>query len=215
MENRKERPMGSQMVYNKHFSLYRNIVKRSADFCISLVALVILIIPFLVIALCIKVDSKGPVFFRQERMGKDDQPFRIYKFRTMYQDAPHQVATADLEDAENHITRVGKFLRKTSLDELPQFINVFLGQMSLVGPRPLILSETTVLDLRDENGASHIKPGITGLAQVHGRDEITDFQKAQYDGEYTRKESFRFDLAILFKTVGDVLHARGIHEGKK
>lgn len=197
------------------FSIYRCIIKRLIDFCISLVTLICLIIPFIIIAICIKADSKGPIIFAQERVGKNDHPFKILKFRSMYQDAPHEMATAQLENAESHITKVGKFLRKTSLDELPQLINVLLGQMSLVGPRPLILSEKYVLGLRDKNGASKITPGITGLAQVHGRDEISNLQKAEYDGEYAHQVSFALDVKILTKTVGDVLHSRGIHEGKK
>lgn len=197
------------------FSFYCIFIKQSLDFIISLVSLVFLMMPFLIIAICIKIDSSGPILFKQQRMGKDNHPFYIYKFRSMYQDAPHQTATADLEDAERHITRVGKFLRKASLDELPQLLNVLKGDMSIIGPRPLILSETTVLTLRNQNEANHIKPGITGLAQVNGRDEISDTLKAKYDGEYARTISFRNDFMILCRTVLDVLHSRGIKEGKQ
>lgn len=156
---------------------YPRYIKRGIDLIISFLLLVILWPLFLILAGWIKLDSSGPVFFRQERMGKNGQPFKIYKFRTMYINAP-QLATASFENPEKYITKVGKWLRKSSLDELPQLINVFKGEMSIIGPRPLILKEKKVLSLRHANGAEAVLPGITGLAQVRGRDLVTDEQKA-------------------------------------
>lgn len=196
-------------------NLYSKFFKRLIDLGVSSISLIILCIPFLVIACFIKADSKGPVFFKQVRMGKNNVPFNIIKFRSMYQDAPHDVATSKLIGAERHITRVGRFLRKSSLDELPQLINVFKGNMSLVGPRPLILKEKKVLSLRRKNGANKVLPGITGLAQIHGRDEVNDLKKAKLDKIYTDSISFSMDCKILIHTFCDVIKSRGIHEGKQ
>ena len=174
-----------------------------------------LAVPMLIIAIVIKIDSpKEQILFRQKRVGKNNHEFTIYKFRSMRQDAPHEMATKNFENPEAYITPVGKFLRKASLDELPQLFNVFKGEMSIVGPRPLIPNERKVLELRDEYGANKILPGITGLAQVHGRDEITDENKAAYDGKYALNMSMLLDITILFKTVFDVMQSRGINEGK-
>lgn len=174
-----------------------------------------LAVPMLIIAIVIKIDSpKEQILFRQKRVGKNNHEFTIYKFRSMRQDAPHEMATKNFENPEAYITPVGKFLRKASLDELPQLFNVFKGEMSIVGPRPLIPNERKVLELRDKYGANKILPGITGLAQVHGRDEITDENKAAYDGKYALSMSMLLDITILFKTVFDVMQSRGIHEGK-
>lgn len=199
-----------------NFSWYRDIFKRFFDFVFSGLGIIVLAIPMLIIALIIKLDSpKEQILFRQERIGKNDRIFTILKFRSMRQDAPHEMATKDLENAEAYITPVGKFLRKASLDELPQLFNVFKGDMSIVGPRPLIPNETKVLELRDEYGASMILPGITGLAQVHGRDEITDENKASYDRKYALNMSLLLDFTIIIKTGLDVVRSRGIHEGKQ
>jgi len=132
----------------------------------------------------------------------------------MRQDAPHEMATKNFKNPEAYITPVGKFIRKASLDELPQLFNVLKGDMSLIGPRPLITSEKDVLALRDKYGASRILPGITGLAQIHGTDEISNTNKASYDGKYALNISFLLDLSVFFKTVLDVIHGRGVHEGK-
>ncbi len=158
--------------------------------------------------------SKEQILFRQKRVGKNNHEFTIYKFRSMRQDAPHEMATKNFENPEAYITPVGKFIRKASLDELPQLFNVFKGEMSIVGPRPLIPNEGKVLELRDKYGANKILPGITGLAQVHGRDEITDENKAAYDGKYALNMSFLVDVTIICKTFFDVLQSRGIKEGK-
>lgn len=182
----------------------------------SLIVILVLAVPMLIIAIVIKIDSpKEQILFRQKRVGKNNHEFTIYKFRSMRQDAPHEMATKNFENPEAYITPVGKFIRKASLDELPQLFNVFKGEMSIVGPRPLIPNEGKVLELRDEYGANKILPGITGLAQVHGRDEITDENKAAYDGKYALNMSILLDLSIILKTGMDVVRSKGIHEGKK
>lgn len=206
--------MGKEREYqvDTSFYLYKNVIKRILDISVSLVALIVLLIPFLIIALLIKFDSKGPVFFKQVRMGKDDVPFDILKFRSMYETAPHQMLTSQLDNTSQHVTTIGKFLRKTILDELPQLINVIKGDMSIVGPRPLILSEKNVLNLRTRNGASKVLPGITGLAQVNGRDELPDNEKAKFDSYYAANVSLSLDFKIIMKTFIDVLGERGIKE---
>lgn len=199
-----------------NFSWYRDVYKRIFDFVFSLIGIVALAVPMLIVAIVIKIDSpKEQILFRQKRVGKNNHEFTIYKFRSMRQDAPHEMATKNFENPEAYITPVGKFIRKASLDELPQLFNVFKGEMSIVGPRPLIPNEEKVLELRDEYGANKILPGITGLAQVHGRDEITDENKASYDGKYALNMSMLLDITIVFKTVFDVIQSRGIHEGKR
>lgn len=199
-----------------NFSWYRDVCKRFLDFVFSLIGIVVLAVPMLIVAIVIKIDSpKEQILFRQKRVGKNNHEFTIYKFRSMRQDAPHEMATKNFENPEAYITPVGKFIRKASLDELPQLFNVFKGEMSIVGPRPLIPNEGKVLELRDEYGANKILPGITGLAQVHGRDEITDENKAAYDGKYALNVSFLLDISIVVKTIFDVVQSRGIHEGKK
>lgn len=201
---------------DQSFRWYRDFFKRVFDVGFSVAALVILAIPMLVIALLIKKDSpKEPILFRQIRVGKDNEPFTIFKFRSMNKDAPHQMATENFENPEEYITAIGKVIRRMSLDELPQFFNVLKGDMSIVGPRPLIPAEKDVLAMREEYGASHILPGITGLAQVHGRDEVTDENKAAYDNKYALNISFLLDTSIFLKTIFDVVRSKGIHEGKK
>ncbi|MCC4323965.1 sugar transferase [Limosilactobacillus reuteri] len=206
--------MGKEREYqvDTGFYLYKNVIKRILDISVSLVALIVLLIPFVIISLLIKLDSKGPVFFKQVRMGKNDIPFDILKFRSMYETAPHQISTSQLSNPSQHVTTIGKFLRKTSLDELPQLLNVIKGDMSIVGPRPLILSEKNVLDLRTRNGASRVLPGITGLAQVNGRDELPDDEKAKFDSYYAANISIGLDFKIIMKTFVDVLDERGIKE---
>lgn len=201
---------------DQSFRWYRDVFKRVSDIIFSLIAIIILALPMLIIALLIKIDSpEEPILFKQVRVGKNDVPFTILKFRSMSKDAPHQMATENFENPEAYITSVGKVIRKTSLDELPQLFNVVKGDMSIIGPRPLIPIEKKILAMRDETGASQILPGITGLAQVHGRDEITDENKAAYDGKYALNISMLLDMSILLKTIFDVLHGSGIREGKK
>lgn len=199
---------------DKSFRWYRDFFKRVFDICFSLIAIIILTIPMIIIVIFIKVDSpKETVLFRQARVGKNNVPFTMFKFRSMTKNAPHQMPTENFENPEEYITTVGKIIRKKSLDELPQLFNVLKGDMSIIGPRPLIPIEKKVLSMRDKYGASKILPGITGLAQVHGRDEVTDANKASYDGKYALNISLLLDLSILIKTIFDVIHSRGIHEG--
>lgn len=201
---------------SRHFRWYCDFFKRILDILFSLIMITILLIPMLIIAFLIKLDSPHEkILFKQKRVGKNDKLFTILKFRTMKSTAPHRVATENFENPEVYITRVGRVLRKASLDELPQLFNVFKGDMSIIGPRPLIPEETEILRMRDEYGASKILPGITGLAQVHGRDEVTGESKAAYDGKYALNVSMLLDLFIFCKTVFDVLHGRGVREGKK
>lgn len=200
---------------DRSFHLYRDFLKRVFDICFSLIALAILAIPMLIIALLIKIDSpNGQILFRQQRIGKNNVPFTILKFRSMNKNAPHQMATEKFENPEAFITPIGSKLRKMSLDELPQLFNVLKGDMSLIGPRPLIPKEKEVLAMRYESGAENVLPGITGLAQVHGRDELTGKKKAMFDGKYANNVSAWLDLKIFFKTIVDVICGRGIHEGK-
>lgn len=209
------RETNNESTRDKSFRWYRDFFKRVCDVAFSLVAIVIFAFPMLIIALLIKMDSPDePILFKQTRVGKNDVPFTILKFRSMSKDAPHQMATENFENPEAYITTVGRVIRKTSLDELPQLFNVLKGDMSIIGPRPLILAEEKVLAMRDETGASQVLPGITGLAQVNGRDEVTDENKAAYDGKYALNISFFLDLSIFFKTISDVVRSRGIHEGK-
>lgn len=198
------------------FLWYRDFFKRIIDIVFSSIALIVFAIPMLIIAICIKVNSKkDPVLFKQVRIGKNDVPFSIYKFRTMKTSAPHQMATEKFQNPEMYITKIGAKLRKSSLDELPQLFNVLKGDMSLIGPRPLIPKEKEVLTFREEYGANTVLPGITGLAQVHGRDELIGKEKAMYDGEYAQNIYLSLDSKIFMKTIVDVLQSRGIHEGKQ
>lgn len=187
--------------------------KRIFDFMSSVTILILLSPLLLLVALCIKLDSKGPVFFRQERIGIHKKPFIIYKFRTMYVETPKNVPTAMLLSPEKHITRVGKWIRKTSIDELPQLFNILKGQMSIVGPRPVIAAEAKLIQARTKLGAYSILPGVTGLAQINGRDLIGVQKKAQLDGEYAKKRSFLFDLKVLMSTIAYVLKMNDIAEG--
>lgn len=194
--------------------IYRTTIKRIFDAFFGVLLLICLSPLMLVLAIWIKLDSKGPVLFKQERVGRNGKRFTIYKFRSMSDDAPHQMATSEFDTALSYITRSGQLMRKTSFDELPQLVNVVKGEMSFIGPRPLIPKEEKVLRLRHANGAESLAPGITGLAQVRGRDEVTDTQKANYDGEYAGNVTLRGDFSILVETVLAVLARRGVHDGK-
>lgn len=188
-------------------------VKRLLDFVLSLIGIVVLMPVFIIIGILIKVDSRGPVIFKQKRYGKDKEPFYIYKFRTMASDAPQNVATKDLNDSKKYITKIGAFLRRTSLDELPQLFNILLGQMTIVGPRPVVLKEENLIIARDLYGANDIKPGITGWAQINGRDLLSIEEKAKLDGYYVENMGFKMDMKCFFKTVKYVLKGEGILEG--
>ena len=188
--------------------IYRTTIKRIFDAFFGVLLLICLLPLMLVLAIWIKLDSKGPVLFKQERVGRNGKRFTIYKFRSMSDDAPHQMATSEFDTALGYITRSGQLMRKTSLDELPQLVNVVKGEMSADS------KGKNVLRLRHANGAESLAPGITGLAQVRGRDEVTDTQKANYDGEYASNVTLRGDLLILVETVLAVLARRGVHDGK-
>jgi len=193
--------------------MYRNYLKHVFDFIGAIVTFVILSPLFLFLCLIIKLESRGPVFFKQRRIGKDKTEFLILKFRSMRVDAPKDQPTHLLKNPEAYITRLGKFLRKTSLDELPQLINIILGHMSIVGPRPALYNQYDLIAMRDECGANDVRPGLTGWAQVNGRDELPIDMKSRFDGEYVEKLSFLFDLKCIAKTFKSVSTAEGVVEG--
>ena len=188
-------------------------VKRMIDFILSLVGLILLSPLFLILIIIIKIDSKGPVLFKQKRVGKGKSHFNILKFRTMKIDTPKDTPTHLLSNPEQYITRVGKFLRKTSLDELPQIINILTGEMSIIGPRPALWNQYNLIEERDKYGANDILPGLSGWAQINGRDELSIDIKAKYDGEYVQQMSFGFDCKCFFGTILSILKGDGIVEG--
>lgn len=189
------------------------IMKRFLDILLSLVAIIILLPFFLTIAVMIKIDSPGPVFFHQVRVGKNKSLFYILKFRTMRINTPKDTPTHMLSSPDKYITRTGKFLRKTSLDELPQIINIFLGHMSIIGPRPALWNQYDLIDERDQYLVNDFRPGLTGWAQINGRDELPIEIKARLDGEYTMEMSFWMDAKCFFGTIVYVLKKEGILEG--
>ncbi|WP_302334074.1 sugar transferase [uncultured Romboutsia sp.] len=195
-------------VANKASALY-SISKRTMDIVSSLVGLILLSPLFLLVAILIKLDSKGPIIFKQIRIGKNSKPFYIYKFRSMKIDAPN-LSTEEFINASDFTTKVGKFIRKTSIDELPQLVNILKGDMSLVGPRPVIEREVRLLEIRKECNVDSILPGITGLAQINGRDNIDDYEKVKYDFEYLSKRNLVLDIKIIINTVLKVAKSEGI-----
>ena len=195
--------------------MYREYGKRIEDVSIALAALVILGLPMLLVAAAIRLTSKGPALFRQKRFGKDKQLFTVYKFRTMSTKAPKNMPTNSFTNADSYITPLGGVLRKLSIDELPQLLNVIKGEMSIVGPRPVIKTEKKLINLRQKYHANSVKPGITGWAQVNGRDDLDDQRKAEMDGEYVRQLSFLTDVKIMIKTIGAVLMMSGHTEGSE
>ena len=193
--------------------MYRKIVKRFLDIILSGFGLILLSPLFLIISITIKLDSKGPVFFKQKRIGIQKTQFYIIKFRTMHTNTPKDTPTHMLKDSEQHITRVGKILRKTSLDELPQIINIFIGQMSIIGPRPALWNQDDLIAEREKFGANDVLPGLTGWAQINGRDELEIDVKAKLDGEYAEKIGFMMDIRCFFGTIFSVLRSDGVVEG--
>lgn len=193
--------------------MYKYFFKRIIDWFLSLLAIIVLALPMLIIAIAIKCDSKGPVLFKQKRIGIHKKTFNILKFRTMRTDTPHDAPTHELSDPKKWITKVGGFLRKTSLDELPQIFNIFVGQMSIIGPRPALWNQDDLVAERDKYGANDIKPGLTGWAQINGRDELEIPVKAKLDGEYVQKMGFFFDCKCFFGTIFSVLKSDGVVEG--
>ncbi|MBE5749754.1 MAG: sugar transferase [Clostridiales bacterium] len=194
--------------------MYKNCLKRFFDLTISFLAIVILSWLFLIIAIVIKCDSKGPVFFKQKRVGKNKKHFTILKFRTMRTDTPPDAPTHELSDPKRWITKVGSFLRKTSLDELPQIFNIFVGHMSIIGPRPALWNQFDLIEERDKYKANDVRPGLTGWAQINGRDELAIPVKAKLDGEYVEKMGFLFDCKCFFGTIKAVLTRKGVVEGE-
>ncbi|MEG0292976.1 sugar transferase [Enterococcus sp.] len=188
-------------------------VKRIIDFVLSLVGLIVLSPIFLLLIIAIKMDSKGPVFFKQKRFGKDKVFFNILKFRTMRIDTPKDTPTHLLENPDQWITKVGKFLRKTSLDEVPQIINILMGEMSIIGPRPALWNQTDLIAERDKYRANDIPVGLTGWAQINGRDELPIEVKARLDGEYVQNMSFSMDVKCFFGTIVSVAKSEGVMEG--
>ena len=180
---------------------------------LALVLLIILLPLFILIGLWIKFDSKGPVFFKQQRIGQHLSRFDVYKFRSMRQDTPNNVPTHQMVQADTYITRSGRFLRKTSLDELPQLINILKGEMSFIGPRPALYNQDDLVELRKAFKVESLKPGITGWAQIHGRDELELDVKAKLDGYYVGRASLWMDVSILVKTLLAVLGKKGVVEG--
>ena len=193
-------------------SIYPKI-KRLIDIVVSLLGCIILSPLNLILCIAIKIDSKGPILFKQKRVGIHKTYFNILKFRTMRIDTPKDMPTHMLTNPEQYITKVGKFLRKSSLDELPQIINILKGDMSIIGPRPALWNQDDLIAERDKYGANDVMPGLTGWAQINGRDELEIPVKAALDGEYVKKMSFGFDVKCFFGTITSVLHHDGVVEG--
>lgn len=203
--------------------MYKHIVKRFFDFILSFMAIILLALPMLIIAIAIKIDDPGPVFFKQKRVGKKKNGeityFNIWKFRSMKMSTPHDTPTHLLENPDQYITRVGRFIRKTSLDELPQIYQVFTSKLSIIGPRPALWSQDDLVAEREKYGANDVKPGITGWAQINGRDELEIDVKAKFDGEYAsalnagKFKGFAMDFKCFFGTIKSVLKSDGVVEG--
>jgi O-antigen biosynthesis protein WbqP len=192
--------------------IYR-ISKRIMDLVFSFLGMIILCPLFLLIILAIKLDSSGPILFKQKRVGRDKKLFSILKFRTMLVDTPKDMPTHLLQNPEKYITRMGRFLRKTSLDELPQIWNIFVGQMSIIGPRPALWNQADLIAERDKYGVNKLLPGLTGWAQINGRDELPIEIKARYDGEYARRIGLAMDVRCFFGTIISVIKKEGVLEG--
>lgn len=189
--------------------VYRRFLKRFFDLLLAIFLFIILLLPLVIIALIVKLTSKGPILFIQERYGRNSRPFKLYKFRSMTDSAP-QIANSKFTDIQNYITPFGMFIRKTSLDELPQLWNIIKGDMSFIGPRPLAKTDEKVLSLRKQNGADQVLPGISGLAQVNGRNNLSDEDKAAYDAKYAARLNFRIDMLLTVETFVSVLKRDGV-----
>lgn len=190
-------------------------MKRFCDFVFSFILIVALIPVLLIIGVIIKITSRGPVLFKQRRIGKGKKEFYIYKYRTMYLETPKNMPTHLLENPEKYITPVGKILRKTSLDELPQLFNILKGEMSFVGPRPALYNQYDLITLRDKYHVNKVRPGVTGWAQINGRDELEIPEKVKFDSNYIKLQSLWFDIKIIFITFYKALFGYGVVEGKK
>lgn len=198
--------------------MYRRFFKRFIDIVLSIVGIIVLLLPLIVICIMIKIDSKGPILFKQRRVGRKKNGeltyFYIWKFRTMRVDTPKDMPTHMLENPDSYITTVGIYLRHASLDELPQLFNILFGHMSIVGPRPALWNQSDLIAEREKYGANDVRPGLTGWAQINGRDELEIPVKAKYDGEYVKKMSLLFDVKCFVKTFSYVLERKGLVEGK-
>lgn len=194
-------------------SFYRSFGKRAIDIVLSGLGVIVLLLVFLIIAVLIKLESQGPVFFRQKRVGLHKKNFSIMKFRTMRTDTPKDTPTHMLANPDQYITKVGRFLRKTSLDELPQIFNILKGEMAVIGPRPALWNQDDLIAERDKYGANDVLPGLTGWAQINGRDELEIPVKAKLDGEYVEKMSFMFDFKCFFGTIVSIFKHDGVVEG--
>ena len=193
--------------------MYQKFGKRALDIILSGCGIIVLAPVYLILAIAIKMDDPGPVFFRQKRVGIHKTHFHIMKFRTMKMETPRDMPTHLLENPEQYITRIGKVLRKTSLDELPQIFQIFTGEMSIIGPRPALWNQFDLIEERDKYGANDVRPGLTGWAQINGRDELPIDVKARFDGEYVQNMSFAFDCKCFFGTIVSVLKHDGVVEG--
>ncbi len=193
--------------------MYKHFVKRTFDIVLSFLGIIVLALPMLVIAAIIKIDSAGPVFFKQKRVGIHKTYFNIIKFRSMSTNAPGNIPTHMLEQAESYISPFQAFIRRSSIDELPQLFCIFTGKMSIIGPRPALWNQYDLIEERDKYGANNILPGLSGWAQINGRDVLPIEDKAKLDGEYSAKVSFKMDCKCFWGTVVNVLHRRGVVEG--
>ena len=193
--------------------MYSAFIKRLLDIILSGLGIIVLAIPMLIVAIIIKVDDPGPALFKQKRVGKGKTFFQLYKFRSMKMSTPHDTPTHLLANPEQYLLKCGKIIRKLSIDELPQLFNIFKGDMSVIGPRPALWNQDDLVAERDKYGANDVKPGLTGWAQINGRDELEIPIKARYDGEYVKKLSFLMDLKCFFGTFAKVLKADGVVEG--
>ncbi|MCS9984076.1 sugar transferase [Weissella paramesenteroides] len=189
--------------------VYRRFIKRFLDVFFAVIMFGILFIPMVIVGIIIKITSKGPVLFIQERYGRNSRPFKLYKFRSMTDQAPER-SNSEFDDIKNYVTPFGMFIRKTSIDELPQLCNIIRGDMSFIGPRPLAKTDNKVLSLRKGNGADQVLPGISGLAQVNGRNNLSDEDKAKYDAKYAAYLSFRVDILLIVETFISVLKRDGV-----
>lgn len=199
--------------------MYERVIKRFIDIVLSFLALIVLSWLYLILIIAIKINDPGPAFFTQKRVGIHKSYFKLHKFRSMKMSTPHDIPTHQLENPEQYITKVGKFLRKSSFDELPQIWDIFIGKMSIIGPRPALWNQDDLVAERDKYGANDVKPGLTGWAQIHGRDEIEIPLKAKFDGEYAAKlkqggfKAFWFDVRCFFGSIIAVLRSDGVREG--
>lgn len=194
--------------------MYQYFFKRLIDIILSVIGIIVLIIPMLVIMVIIKIEDPGSALFKQKRVGKGKKYFQLYKFRSMKMSTPHDTPTHLLENPEQYLLKCGKVLRKLSLDELPQLFNILKGDMSIIGPRPALWNQYDLIEAREQYGANDIRPGLSGWAQINGRDELEIPVKARLDGEYVRNVRFSFDCKCFFKTIGKVLKSDGVVEGK-